>query len=81
VKRVDVRIGIIHTGKELDVELGEGVDRDQLLDDIGAVLGKDDGVIWLTDKRGRRVGVPANKIAYVEVGGAVEERRVGFGTP
>jgi hypothetical protein len=78
---VDVRIGIIHTTRELDIELGEGVDRDQLLQEIGAILGTDDGVMWLTDKRGRRVGVPAGKIAYVEVGAASDERRVGFGAP
>lgn len=78
---MDVRIGIIHTTRELDVELAEGVDRDQLLEEIGAVLGSEDGVLWLTDKRGRRVGVPAAKIAYVEVGAGSDERRVGFGAP
>ena len=78
---MDVRIGIIHTVKELDVELGDGSDRDRLLEDIQSVLGKDEGVLWLTDKRGRRVGIPAAKIAYVEVGAADEQRRVGFGAP
>lgn len=78
---MDVRIGIIHTGKELDVELGEGADREQLLSDIEAVIGKDEGVLWLTDKRGRRIGVPAARVAYVEVGAASEDRRVGFGAP
>jgi hypothetical protein len=78
---VDVRIGIIHTTRELDIELGEGVDRDKLLDEISSVLGSEDGVMWLTDKRGRRVGVPSAKIAYVEVGAASDERRVGFGAP
>lgn len=78
---MDVRIGIIHTAKELDVELGEGVDREQLLEEISALLGKEEGVLWLTDRRGRRVGVPAAKIGYVEVGAAADERRVGFGAP
>ena len=79
---MDVRIGIIHTNRELDVELGDGVDRDQLLEEIAALLGADGaGVLWLTDKRGRRIGVPAAKVAYVEVGAASDERRVGFGAP
>jgi hypothetical protein len=78
---VDVRIGIIHTTRELDIELGEGVDRDRLLEEVGSVLASEDGVLWLTDKRGRQVGVPAGKIAYVEVGAASDERRVGFGAP
>lgn len=80
---MDVRIGIIHTNRELDVELGDGVDRDQLLEEIAALLGSEGsaGVLWLTDKRGRRIGVPAAKVAYVEVGAASDERRVGFGAP
>ena len=78
---MDVRIGIIHTNRELDVELGEGVDRDQLLEEIESLLGSDAGVLWLTDKRGRRIGVPTAKVAYVEVGAASDERRVGFGAP
>ena len=78
---MDVRIGIIHTNRELDVELGDGVDRDRLLEELEGLLASDSGVIWLTDKRGRRVGVPAAKVAYVEVGAASDERRVGFGAP
>jgi hypothetical protein len=78
---VDIRIGIIHTGKELEVELSEGSDREKLLGDIEAALRGDDGLLWLTDKRGRQICVPAGKIAYVEVGASTEERRVGFGAP
>ena len=36
-------------------------------------------MLWLTDKRGRRVGVPASRIAYVEFGSPAGERVVGFG--
>jgi hypothetical protein len=36
-------------------------------------------VLWLTDKRGRRLAVPAAKIAYVEVGANDGDRRIGFG--
>lgn len=78
---MDVRIGIIQTAKELDVELGDGVSRDEVLAGIEAALGQSEGVLWLTDKRGRRVGVPSAKVAYVEVGGTSDDRRVGFGAP
>lgn len=78
---MDVRIGIIQTAKELDVELPEGTDRAELLELVEAALGSPEGVLWLTDKRGRRVGVPVQRIAYVEVGAASDERRVGFGAP
>jgi len=76
-RTVDVRIGVTYTPKEIDVELDEGVDRDQLRAEIEAALSKDAGVLWLTDRRGRCVGVPASKVAYVEIG-ASEERRIGF---
>jgi len=78
---VDVRIGIIQTPKELDVELPDGADREQVLADVEQALSEPEGVLWLTDKRGRRVAVPSGKIAYVEVGAASDERRVGFGAP
>jgi hypothetical protein len=52
-----------------------------VLADIETALGSLDGVLWLTDKRGRRVGVPTGKVAYVEVGAASDDRRVGFGAP
>ncbi len=77
---MDVRIGIVQTPKELEVELGDDADREKLLADIEAALA-DDAVLWLTDRRGRRVGVPVAKVAYVEVGPPTPDRRVGFGAP
>lgn len=76
---MDVRIGITQALKELEVEVPEDTGRDKLIDEISGLLDKGDGVLWLTDRRGRRVGVPVHKIAYVEVGTSSDERRVGFG--
>ena len=79
---MDVRIGIVQTPKELEVELADDVDRDKVLADIeSALTGSDEGVLWLTDRRGRRVAVPVAKVAYVEVGAPSPDRRVGFGAP
>ena len=78
---MDVRIGIIQPPKELDIELAEGTDRDQVIADVEKALADAEAVLWLTDKRGRRVGVPSARIAYVEVGAQADERRVGFGAP
>jgi hypothetical protein len=74
---VEVRIGVSQSPKELALDLGE-VDREQVIKDITKTLADDDAVLWLTDKKGRTVGVPVAKVAYVEVDSAVEERRVGF---
>jgi hypothetical protein len=35
-------------------------------------------MLWLTDRRGRQVGVPADKVAYVDLGPATSDRRIGF---
>ena len=76
---MDVRIGVTYTPKEIELELGDDVDRDQLAKQIEDAL-SGEGVLWLTDRRGRSVGVPSAKIAYVEISAQHEERRVGFGT-
>jgi hypothetical protein len=77
---VDVRIGIVQTVKELEVDLAEDANRDEVLANIETAL-SGDAVLWLTDKKGRKVGVPAAKIAWVEVGAPEKDRRVGFGAP
>jgi hypothetical protein len=48
--------------------------------ELDVELADDSKVLWLTDRKGRRVGVPSVKVAYIEIG-AAEERRVGFGAP
>jgi hypothetical protein len=77
---VDVRIGVTQHPRELDIELADDTDRDELTRSIEEALSDDDKVLWLTDRKGRRVGIPSAKVAYVEIG-AAEERRVGFGAP
>ena len=74
---MDVRIGVTYTAKELEVELPEGADPAQVKADVEAALAGG-GVLWLTDKRGRQVGVPAEKVAYVDLGSAADSRRIGF---
>jgi hypothetical protein len=64
----------------LDLELADDTDRDELTRSIEEALADEKNVLWLTDRKGRRVGIPSAKVAYVEIG-AAEERRVGFGAP
>ena len=72
---MEVRIGVTYTTREIEVEKADG-SRDQVVKDIEAAL-SGEGVLWLTDRRGRTVGVPASKLAYVEIA-PHEDRRVGF---
>ena len=74
---MEVRIGVLHSPKELSLELeGSPDDITKALDDA---LKKDDSVLWLTDVKGRRVGVPADRVAYVEIETESSAKRVGFG--
>jgi hypothetical protein len=75
---VDVRIGVTYTPKEIEVELGDDSDVAKLKAEIDKVLADDDAVLWLTDRKGRQVGIPAGKVAYIEIGAPGEERRIGF---
>jgi len=74
---MEVRIGVVHTPKELALELDASLD--EVKKSIETALSDDDGVLWLTDSRGRIVGVPSERVAYVEIEADGETRRVGFG--
>jgi uncharacterized protein DUF3107 len=75
-KHMEVKLGVTDNPKELVVEV------EQSPDDVAslveeAVAGKSK-VLWLSDSKGRRVGVPTEKLAYVEVGEEHPDKRVGF---
>ncbi|MEJ7799005.1 MAG: DUF3107 domain-containing protein [Ilumatobacter sp.] len=76
---MDVRIGVTQAPRELTVEVADD-DRDAVKARVEAALSGAADVLWITDKRGRDVGVSAAKIAYVEVGSADGTRRIGFGS-
>jgi hypothetical protein len=76
---VDVRIGVTQAPREIEIELSDDTDGDKVVKQFEAALAGESGVLWLTDRKGRRVGIPAAKVAYVEIGSPTEERRVGFG--
>jgi Protein of unknown function (DUF3107) len=76
---VDVRIGITQVARELLIELADDTDRDTLRSSIDAALGGAVDTLALTDRRGRDILVPAQKIAYIELGLAAGDRHIGFG--
>ena len=75
---MDVRIGLTQTPKELEVELGDDADVAALRKQVEKALA-DGTPLWLTDRKGRQVGVSAEKLAYVEIGSPDDGRRIGFG--
>jgi hypothetical protein len=71
---VEVKIGVQHASRELTLDVAESVDEIQKL--VTAAV-ESDGVLALTDSKGRRVVVPGAKVAYVEIGTGVAGQ-VGF---
>jgi hypothetical protein len=74
--KVEVRIGITDSPRELTIELSHSAD------DIEATVARalhEGSHVSFTDERGRRLIVPATKVGFVEVS-ARSERKVGFGT-
>ena len=58
---MDVRIGVIHTVKEIDVELPADADRDKIKKKIDAALADADTILWLTDRSGADLAVPGRQ--------------------
>lgn len=76
---MDVRIGVTYTGKELEVEMADDTDRAEVLKLVDAAIAGSASVLWLQDRKGKTIGVPSEKIAYVELGRNASDRKVGFG--
>lgn len=71
---MEVKIGVQHSPRELVVDTDATAESvEQLVSEAVS----SEGVVTLTDTKGRRVIVPAAKIAYVEIGGGVAGT-VGF---
>lgn len=73
---MEVRIGVQHATRELVLDSSQT--SDAIITAVSAALAGTDEVLTLEDDRGRRIVVPADKLAYVEIG-EPESRRVGFG--
>jgi hypothetical protein len=72
---VEVKIGVLHTPREIVLESTQSPAEVETA--VSEALKSVDGQLALTDEKGRKVIVPANLIAYVEIA-AVDVRRVGF---
>ncbi|MBJ7359893.1 DUF3107 domain-containing protein [Nocardioides sp.] len=71
---MEVKIGIQHAPRELVVDTSETAEAVEKM--VSDAVGSE-GVLALTDSKGRKIIVPASRIAYVEIGGALAGQ-VGF---
>lgn len=74
---MEVRIGVQHAHRELMLESEQTSDEVQQL--VAKAMSGEESLLVLVDERGRRVVVPSDKLAFVEIG-EESARRVGFGT-
>lgn len=73
---MEVKIGVQHSPRELVLDSPKTPD--EIAADVSAAMSNSkDGLLTLVDERGRRVLVPTDRIAYVEIAEA-DTRRVGF---
>ncbi|MFE0641487.1 DUF3107 domain-containing protein [Streptomyces sp. NPDC058877] len=73
---MEVKIGVQHAPREIVLESGQSAEDIERA--VADALGGKAPLLSLSDEKGRKVLVPAEKIAYVELG-EPSVRRVGFG--
>ncbi|MEU6978520.1 MULTISPECIES: DUF3107 domain-containing protein [unclassified Streptomyces] len=73
---MEVKIGVQYAPREIVLESGQSAE--DVESAVADALAGKTPLLSLTDEKGRKVLVPADKIAYVELG-EPEVRRVGFG--
>ena len=72
---MEVKIGVQYAMREIIIESAQTPD--EIEKAVSAAM-KSGGLLTLVDDRGRKVLVPSDRLAYIEIGEA-SERRVGFG--
>ena len=71
---MEVKIGVQNASRELTIDTT--LDADGVQKAVAAAL-KDGGVLALSDAKGRRVVIPGDKLAYVDISTSVTGQ-VGF---
>ncbi|SDL75102.1 DUF3107 domain-containing protein [Tessaracoccus oleiagri] len=72
---MEIKLGIADVAREISLETEASAE------ELGAQLKSalaDDGILEITDTKGRKVLVPARRVGFIELGSA-HARPVGFG--
>ncbi len=73
---MEVVIGVQFSSRELRLELAD--EPEKVTELVEQAFSEGHKLLWVTDKGGRRVAVPTDKIAYVEVDAGKADKQVGF---
>ncbi len=71
---IKVKIGVTFAPREIEIEIE---DVDAFVSDFDAAMSSDSRVWWITDSSGRRRGLVADKVSYVDIEPPLD-RTVGF---
>ncbi|HLN77421.1 MAG TPA: DUF3107 domain-containing protein [Nocardioidaceae bacterium] len=63
---MEVKIGVQHVNRELTLDTNQ--EGDEIEAAVAKALSEGEGLLSLTDVKGRRIVVPTAKIAYIEMG-------------
>ena len=74
---MEVRIGVVHTPKELTLE--SDAKPESVVKAIEDAVSAGAAFVWLEDGKGRKLGIPVDKIGYVEFKLDDDTHKVGFG--
>jgi len=72
---VEVKIGVQNANRELVLDSGQSTDDVEKA--VSQALNGDGAVLVLADTKGRKILVPTDKLAYVEIGSS-SSGQVGF---
>ena len=72
---MEVKIGVLHTAREIVLDSPQTPD--EVEQAVAEALKSVDGQLVLVEEKGRKVIVPANLVAYIDIAQA-DTRRVGF---
>lgn len=73
---MEVKIGVQHAPRELTLESKQTAE--EIEKTVAEALTGKSGLLSLEDEHGRKVLVPADRLAYVDIG-ETTTRKVGFG--
>lgn len=74
---MDVSISVQSTHHEIRLELDASPE--DFRKQLESAYASAEKLLWLTDTRGRQVGVPLDKLGYIEIQ-AESTKKVGFGS-
>lgn len=73
---MEVSIGVLHVARDISFETDASAE--EVSAAVGSAIATPDGLLSLTDTRGRRILVPGRSLGWVQIG-ETEKGRVGFG--